>query len=61
MASSSALFLPRTFEVQAVTREKQGWGCPMWEEDTEQLVYVDVHTRNVGRWDAGTGRGRRWA
>ena len=29
----------------------------MWEEDMEQLVYIDVHTRNVGRWDVGTGRG----
>ena len=60
-ASSSALFLPRTGEVQAVIRKKQGWGCPMWEEDMEQLVYIDVHTRNVGRWDVGTGRGKSWA
>ena len=32
-ASSSALFLSRTFEIQAIIREKQGWGHPMWEED----------------------------
>ena len=33
----------------------------MWEGDMGQLVYLDVHTRNVNLWDLGTRRGRQWA
>lgn len=54
--AAQAGFLPSLF----LSQHRRGPGCfqgeagmegrPVWEEDTGQLVYTDVHTRNVGQW-----------
>uniref|UniRef100_A0A8C9P5U6 Regucalcin n=1 Tax=Spermophilus dauricus TaxID=99837 RepID=A0A8C9P5U6_SPEDA len=37
--------------IEAVIRERHRMGeCPVWEEETGQLVYVDITARTVCRW-----------
>uniref|UniRef100_A0A8C9QIE2 Regucalcin n=1 Tax=Spermophilus dauricus TaxID=99837 RepID=A0A8C9QIE2_SPEDA len=38
--------------IEAVIRERHRMGeCPMWEEETGQLVYVDINARTVCWWN----------
>ncbi|XP_077891333.1 regucalcin-like isoform X2 [Ictidomys tridecemlineatus] len=42
--------------IQAVIRERHRMGeCPVWEEETGQLVYVDINARTVCRWNPLSG------
>ncbi|XP_038199065.1 regucalcin-like isoform X2 [Arvicola amphibius] len=47
---------PRT-DIQAVVMERHRMGeCPVWEEATGQLVYVDIHAQTVCRWSPHSGQ-----
>ncbi|KAM5127297.1 regucalcin-like isoform 1-T6 [Callospermophilus lateralis] len=42
--------------IEAVIRERHRMGeCPVWEEETGQLVYVDITARTVCRWNPLSG------
>ncbi|XP_077890143.1 regucalcin-like isoform X3 [Ictidomys tridecemlineatus] len=42
--------------IEAVIRERHRMGeCPVWEEETGQLVYVDINARTVCRWNPLSG------
>uniref|UniRef100_A0A8C5YYX0 Regucalcin n=1 Tax=Marmota marmota marmota TaxID=9994 RepID=A0A8C5YYX0_MARMA len=42
--------------IEAVIRERYRMGeCPVWEEETRQLVYVDINARTVCRWNPTLG------
>ncbi|XP_046323459.1 regucalcin-like [Marmota monax] len=52
--SAWAMASPR---IEAVIRERYRMGeCPVWEEETRQLVYVDINARTVCRWNPTLGR-----
>ncbi|XP_053435769.1 regucalcin-like isoform X2 [Nycticebus coucang] len=43
-------------KIEAVIRQRHRMAeCPVWEEETGQLVYVDINSRNVCRWNPFTG------
>ncbi|XP_045402544.1 regucalcin-like [Lemur catta] len=43
-------------KIEAVIRERYRMGeCPVWEEETGQLVYVDINAGNVCQWSPLTG------
>ncbi|XP_069319891.1 uncharacterized protein [Eulemur rufifrons] len=43
-------------KIEAVVRERHRMAeCPVWEEETGQLVYVDINAGNVCRWSPRTG------
>nr|XP_027780854.1 regucalcin-like [Marmota flaviventris] len=53
LSSSQAMASPR---IEAVIRERHRMGeCPVWEEETGQLVYVDINARTVCRWNPLSG------
>ncbi|KAM5189798.1 regucalcin-like [Callospermophilus lateralis] len=42
--------------IEAVIQERHSMGeCPMWEEKTRQLVFVDINTRTVCWWNPLSG------
>ncbi|XP_076966668.1 regucalcin-like [Callospermophilus lateralis] len=53
--------------IEAVIRERHRMGeCPVWEEETGQLVYVDINARTVCQWNPLSGEVqtmglRKWA
>ncbi|XP_040586711.1 regucalcin isoform X1 [Mesocricetus auratus] len=48
--SAGSMASPRV-QIQAVVTERHRMGeCPVWEEATGQLVYVDIHAQTVCRW-----------
>uniref|UniRef100_H0XNI0 Regucalcin n=1 Tax=Otolemur garnettii TaxID=30611 RepID=H0XNI0_OTOGA len=43
-------------KIEAVIRQRHQMAeCPVWEEETGQLVYVDINGRSVCRWSPFTG------
>ncbi|KAM9180422.1 regucalcin-like [Dugong dugon] len=43
-------------KIEAVVRERHRMAtCPEWEEEAEQLVYMDIHAGSVCRWDPLSG------
>uniref|UniRef100_UPI004038B4D2 regucalcin-like n=1 Tax=Callospermophilus lateralis TaxID=76772 RepID=UPI004038B4D2 len=55
LSSSQAMASPR---IEAVIRDRHRMGeCPMWEEETGQLVFVDINTRTVCWWNPLSGEG----
>lgn len=44
-------------DIQAVVTERHRMGeCPVWEEATGQLVYVDIHVQTVCHWSQHSGQ-----
>lgn len=44
-----------SFKIEAVIRETHRMAeSPVWEEETGQLVYVDINAQTVCRWDPCT-------
>ncbi|KAM5175546.1 regucalcin-like [Callospermophilus lateralis] len=53
LSSSQAMASPR---IEAVIRDRHRMEeCPMWEEETGQLVFVDINTRTVCWWNPLSG------
>lgn len=50
---SQAMACPK---IEAVIKKKHRMGeCPVWEEESGQLVYVDITAKSVCRWDPVSG------
>lgn len=46
-----------SIKIESIVKEKNRMGeCPVWEERENCLVYVDINSQKVCRWDSITNK-----